>query len=141
MGKIKMVHNKPIRCNAAILLNHELTELQNRELRQTWGVENLLLPNDTSANLWKSVPAGYTIPQTLIKTLLEWLTAITKEQDIVVVQGEFGLTYYIVNWCFEHHRVPLYATSQRKMTETIRGDKVLSRREFVHVSFRRYFYP
>ena len=67
-----------------------------------------------------------------------WINEISNEQDYILVQGEFGATFYIVDYCFKNNLIPVYATSVRRVEEIREGDKVLTNRVFVHEGYRKY---
>lgn len=123
---------------AAILLNHRLTDYQKKELRQIWSVTELVFPTANIAGLWKSVPPVGDISIPLSETLIKWLQNVTVPYDYIVIQGDYGMVCLLVQWCFCNQRIPLYATSQRKAVEAKENGKIVTRRIFDHVNFRRY---
>ena len=58
--------------------------------------------------------------------------------DYVLVQGEFGAVFYMVDYCFKTGRIPVYAATKRVVQEHKNGDKITSKRVFEHTCFRRY---
>lgn len=108
------------------------------ELRHQWGIAEPVFPGPEIARLWKSVPPEDTIPPYFLNKITTWLAGITGPRDYVVIQGEFGISFYVVQWCYANSRIPIYATSHRKMKEIIDKEKIISRREFQHVNFRQY---
>ena len=124
---------------AYLLLNHPLTDRQTEELRSTWQAERIHpLPEGLRA-LWAQVPPAGSLDPTAFTPLTEWLTAAARPGDTVVVQGEFGATFYLVDFCFQHGLVPIYATTRRDSREDRMPDgSVRNSRIFSHVIFRPY---
>lgn len=123
---------------AAILLNHELTEEQQSELRTRYGAAEIALPTQTVQRSWGEVEPDGDPPLGQYRGALVWLKSTTNPGDIVVVQGEFGAVVFVVTWCLEHGRRPLYATTRREVVEERHEGTTVSRRVFRHVRFREY---
>ncbi len=68
----------------------------------------------------------------------KWILKESKEHDYVLIQGEFGATFYLVDYCFNIKRVPIYATSIRQVEEKAEDDITITNRTFKHVNFRKY---
>ena len=67
-----------------------------------------------------------------------WLATNAKSDDIVLVQGDFGATFMIVDYCLDNNLIPIYATTKRNVEETILNENIISKRKFSHVLFRLY---
>ena len=65
-------------------------------------------------------------------------TELLEAGDKIIVQGEFGATFSLVGWLQRKGYSVYYATSRRKVAETVKGDQVLMQRLFEHVNFREY---
>jgi len=62
-----------------------------------------------------------------------------KTGDFVLIQGEFGATYFTVDFCFQNNLIPIYATSKREYREEPQQDgSVVRVHRFKHVQFREY---
>ena len=44
----------------------------------------------------------------------------------------------IVDYCFKSQRIPVYATSERRVIEERDGEKITTKRIFAHERFREY---
>jgi len=58
--------------------------------------------------------------------------------DFVLVQGDFGATYYMVNFSKTHGFTPLYSVNKRIAKEFIEDGIVKKYSEFKHEFFREY---
>jgi len=123
----------------ALLISHTLTPEQIREVQTVWGVSDFCpLPPDLQA-CWSQVPPDGPFPVAHVQPIVEWLEQETREGDLVFVQGEAGAVVWVVQWCWWHGRVPVYATTVRQVEEHCLPDgSVETRRVFRHVTFRLY---
>jgi hypothetical protein len=57
------------------------------------------------------------------------------------VQGDFGATFYVVDFCLKNNLIPVYSTSRRISVEKNgNNNKIVKTNIFEHVTFRRYKY-
>ena len=118
-----------------VLLNHPLLPEQLKEAQEKFGVTHVVsLSNDT----WLGIdPHSSTIVKQL-ESLKSRLLDEASPKDYLLVQGDFGATYAMVNLAKKNGIIPIYATTARKATQVIENGKVITRREFSHVQFRKY---
>ncbi len=122
-----------------LLLNHVLTESQIKDAEKSWNVREFIYPDENIKKTWMKInPDGDEISSQLRK-VVDWLDTASESGDLVLVQGEYGAAFYIVDYCFKTGRLPLYATSERKYVEQVLKDGSIERKHiFRHVIFRRY---
>ena len=125
-----------------VWLSHPLTEDQLLDAQRSLGVA----PNDIHrppADLlarWASVPtdSDWSISEHL-QPLLAWTRATARPGDFVLVQGHFGLTFALVDYCLRYELMPLYAATRRvSREETLPDGSVRTVRLFKHLNFQRY---
>ena len=118
-----------------ILMSHTMTPAQQKDATETLGVsEFIVVPSDW----WGQIPADADSVCEYTASLKSFLKENAKQDDLLLVQGDFGATLNMVHFAFEQKIIPLYATTKRTANEVIEGDKVTTVREFVHVRFRMY---
>ncbi|MDX1909429.1 MAG: CRISPR-associated protein Csx20 [Bacteroidia bacterium] len=122
-----------------LLFNHRLSPEQEADARKSLDVNNFTyLPDDLQA-LWSQVPPE---PETLhahVAPVLHWLDTHAQAGDVVMVQGDYGVTWIAVNHCLSKGYLPVYGTTGRQTVETPQPDgSVKIERVFRHVRFRRY---
>ena len=122
------------------LFSHRLTTKQHDEIVEVYG-EKCVYPTADIQKLWSQVPTAISLP-TLSKYITPIISFIKEESsvdDVVFVQGEFGMTTLVVQWCFAHGRVPIYATTERKAVEVHNEDGTVEMKHiFEHAGFREY---
>lgn len=122
------------------ILSHELLNSQVDELKSTWNVEKIITLPEKLKSAWSNVNPNDDLEDdfNLVYKLKTFILENTNQEDYVIVQGEWGMTFTIVNMCFELNRVPIYATTQRKTKETVKDGQVHSEKVFEHIRFRKY---
>ena len=122
-----------------IIFSHSLTIRQKEEIALLDAEKILLSPE--LQKLWSQVPTVANTPKLneYITPLLVFLKESSSIGDTIFVQGEFGMTNLVVQWCFANGRVPIYATTERKAVEVHNEDgSVELKHKFVHAGFREY---
>jgi len=121
-----------------VVFSHRLTGSQISQIREFWQADMVSMP-DHLANIWSQIPAEAAELSDYLHPIVEWLNQSATAGDYVLVQGDYGMTHAIVDYCFKHGLQPLYATSVRVHSEVGTPDgKVVMQKRFQHVIFRRY---
>lgn len=124
---------------AFVLLSHRLTPDQENDLTQTWQASQVRVMPEELQKLWQEVPPEAASVREWIQPVLEWLAQEAVSGDLVIVQGDYGATCLTASWALSRGLVPVYATTNRVLEETIQPDgSVLQKRIFRHIRFRRY---
>lgn len=122
---------------AYCLLNHQLTENQRNELLTRFGAGEIVYPKKELSVVWSQVKTTEEMDRPLVKQVIDWL-GNASEGDLLVVQGEFGCTFAVVDWALNNGLIPLHAVTQRVETETYDGETVSKHYVFKHCCFRKY---
>lgn len=122
-----------------VLFSHNLVEDQIIELKTTHKVTDIVrLPLELQ-NLWGNIPPEPTDIVEIIRPIKQWLSTEASINDLVIVQGDFGVTFNIINWCLQQGFIPIYATSKRVHKEEYLPDGTIKiSKSFKHVRFRNY---
>ncbi|MBN2107096.1 MAG: hypothetical protein JW832_06680 [Deltaproteobacteria bacterium] len=124
----------------ALCFSHNLTEDQIRDARTNLGIEEFIAMPETLAAAWEQVSPEPDVPADTLTFTLAFLQQATSAGDYVLVQGEFGLTWAVVDWCSRNGRLPVYSTTRRDYSyDTAADGTVRNTHTFRHVRFRRYF--
>jgi hypothetical protein len=124
---------------AYILLNHTLTCKQTQELKEKFGVSDIIIPPQEISDFWQQIPTDAEIGENLLKPTLNWLLT-AKKGDILVIQGEFGATFAIADWALRRGLAVLHSVTERVATESRKGELVHRSYVFEHVRFREFVY-
>lgn len=121
-----------------VLLSHELQDKQVVEINELMGIKEIVRAPDSVMKVWSNISPKGELAQEDLEPVISWIGRTSSQGDRVLVQGEFGATFYVVEYCFERKLRPIYSTTERKVVEEVQGDKVIAKRVFSHVTFRSY---
>ena len=122
-----------------LIFNHDITPYQKRDAQDSFGIgEIICLPPDLKT-IWSSIPPDLPELNNYLKPVKGWLVREAKKNDYVLIQGDFGACYIMVNFAFKALLIPIYSTTKRKAEEEYGqyGEVKLVHR-FKHRIFRIY---
>lgn len=118
-----------------VLISHNLTEEQKDQALRVFGVENIV---NIADDAWSNInPSDENILDALSAYKKE-LMLEAKAGDILLVQGDFGATYNMINFAKNIGLKTIYATTKRVVQELITDRKSVTRLEFKHEKFMEY---
>ncbi|MCC7429520.1 hypothetical protein IT568_01635 [bacterium] len=121
--------------NFLLLFSHKLTQEQITDTEKMQ-VSLIYLPEDLQKAWSNFSPESEKVD---VEIFEEWLLKNSQKGDFVLVQGDFGAVYKLVNFCFLSGLIPVYATTKRETTEKeIPGGKMEKISVFRHVRFRKF---
>lgn len=122
-----------------LIFNHRITSLQEEDARRSIGVERITdLPEDLKA-LWRQIPADLEEIDGYLAPIRAWLRVWAKKGDYVLIQGDFGACWLMVNFAMKQGLNPVYSTTEREAVEEHSEDgSVTIVHRFRHRIFRRY---
>lgn len=122
-----------------VVMSHELSDKQIREAKEDLNIDTIItMPEDVKC-IWGNISPEGSLPIREANKIIEWIEKKSEEGDYVLVQGDFGSTYYVVSYCFIKGRIPIYATNHRVVQEKKEGGVTITNRIFKHVNFRKYY--
>ena len=121
-----------------LIFSHKLTEEQIKATTDLRVEKIIYLPEDLQ-KIWSNVDPIGELGTEPLDEIASWLKEHGNEGDFVLIQGEFGATFYLADFCFSSDLVPIYATTKRVSEEIAKSDGTIERRQmFKHVNFRKY---
>ena len=122
-----------------LILNHELTADQKKDAFASLSVQKIIDLTPNLKKLWRTIPHETIKIKAYLKPMMDWLGEKATQKDFVLIQGDFGASYIMVQFALESGLVPVYSTSLRKSVEIeTQTDTVEKTGVFKHVLFRRY---
>ena len=121
-----------------LLFSHKLTASQEADAKDSLGVGEFVYLDEKLQELWSNIPPDLGNIKEYLDPIIEFLKSSLKSGDVVLVQGDFGATCYMVRVIKELGGVAVYATTKRDTAEIRVGDKVEKKSVFKHVMFREY---
>lgn len=120
-----------------LLFSHTLTSKQIEEAKTRLMIDNIIYLPAHLQKIWSNIPAEESIDKDISK-FIKYLGENSKSGDYVLVEGDFGATFAVVDWCIVNSRIPIYATTARLAKSEGEGDFTKMTHYFKHVMFRRY---
>jgi hypothetical protein len=122
-----------------LIFNHHLTQIQKDDARLSLDIRQLVkLPPDLE-QLWCQIPPDLPEIDDYLAPIKTWLSHQASKSDYVLIQGDFGATFIMVNFALEMGLIPVYSTSWRNAVEEHKDDgSVKLVHQFNHQIFRKY---
>ena len=122
-----------------LIFNHDITPVQESDARDSLGVQQIInMPPDIK-DLWRQIPPALPKIGSYLKPVKQWLAGQAKKNNYVLIQGDFGACYIMVNFAFKSGLIPIYSTTEREAVEEYeKNGAVKLVHQFSHRIFRRY---
>jgi hypothetical protein len=122
-----------------LLFNHQFTADQEADAGASLYVDPIVsLPPDLQA-LWSNIPPELPGVKEYLEPVRTWLAAQARAGDCVLIQGDFGACWLMVNISLELGLAPVHSTTERQALEEHQPDgSVKLVYHFQHRIFRRY---
>ena len=121
-----------------LLFSHTITEAQEQDAKSSFGVEEFVSLPSNLQKLWSNVPASLDSITEYLEPIRDFLIDNMEEDDIVLVQGDFGATCSMASFVNSLGGVAVYATTKRNVIEKEVAGKIVKTSVFEHVRFRRF---
>jgi len=116
-----------------------MTKEQIADAQLSLGVITMVEMPDNLKELWRQISPLPTGISKMLEPLRQWLGHSAHPSDFVLIQGDFGATWLMVDFAFKHGLVPVYSTTRREARETVEPDgSIKTEHIFQHKIFRRY---
>ncbi len=124
--------------NLRLLFNHKLTFEQENDAIKTLQVTDFIYLNDELQKIWSNVPSNEPDLKNYLNEIINHIKENVTKDDVVVIQGDFGATFMMVDLVRSLGAIAVYATTKRSVVEVMDGDKVIKQSVFKHEMFRVY---
>jgi len=122
-----------------LLFNHELTPMQQKDAFLSLGISQIQRPPANLKAMWRQIPSGLDSMSDYLEPVKSWLSENARKGDYVLIQGDFGACFVMVNFAIERGLVPVYSTTTREAVEEHGEDGAIRiTHRFKHVKFRKY---
>ena len=121
---------------ALIVMNHELTEDQEKDLKNNWNITHIWVMSTVSKSIWRNIP-----PNMDKNELKKHIKLITEKEikgfNFIIIAGELTACTIIIDAARRQNIRVLTATSQRESVETVSpSGETVKKSVFKHVRFR-----
>lgn len=121
-----------------LLFSHKLTEDQEIDAKNTFDIEQFIYLPPNLQHIFSNVPVE-------LKSLSEYLIPIkiflkenSEYEDLVLIQGDFGVVYQMVNFVKSLGLKAVYSTTLRLSEEVFDAEGLFKMSIFKHRRFREY---
>jgi len=122
-----------------LLFNHTITRSQEMDARASLGVRRIVSPPDSIRQIWGQVPPDLPAIGPYLGPVCAWLETEAYPGDHVLIQGDFGACWLMVQFAFENKLIPVYATTAREALEEHQADGTIKIiHHFMHRMYRIY---
>ena len=121
-----------------LLFSHTITQTQVNDAQSSFGIEEFVTLPDELQTLWSSIPAEVESLHECLTALKSYIKKEVQREDIVLIQGDFGVVYDMVVFCKELKLTAVYATTKREVKEVLKDGKIIKTSLFQHVKYRKY---
>ena len=122
-----------------LLFSHNLTKFQKKEANNSLEITEFVSLPISLQNKWSNVPAESDDISNYLTDIRLWLMEVANKNDYILIQGDFGATYFLVNLAFQFKLIPVYSTTERIHEEVLKQDGTLEMKKiFKHVKYRKY---
>lgn len=117
-----------------VFTSHRLNEEQINDAKSKFDTQEFVYLPSVLQEKWSNVPAYLTSLDNFVKPFYKFLQENAKQGDVIMIQGDFGLSYNLIDYAKSLGLMTIYATTKRDSVEKD-GVKISV---FKHVRFRVY---
>ncbi|MEW6280917.1 MAG: CRISPR-associated protein Csx20 [Candidatus Eremiobacterota bacterium] len=122
-----------------VLLSHVLTSEQESDARESWGVQEVESAPRSILDRWSNLDPESDLPESLLTQIGDWLRERARPGDLLLVQGEAGMTWLVAHEAQDLNLTPVYSVTRRDARDQPGPDGTVTRTSvFRHVRFRAY---
>ncbi len=122
-----------------LLFSHKLTGDQKEDADNNLNISEFVPLSPDLHQIWMNIPPTKSLLSDYLKPFRKWISENSDSGDYVLIQGDFGAVYSMVNFAFSMDLIPVYSTTEREVVERqMKDNTVKSERIFKHKMFRRY---
>lgn len=122
-----------------LIFNHNITSVQETDARGSLGAQRIIDMSGDLKEVWAQILPDMESIDDYLFPVKDWLAQNSIINDYVLIQGDFGACYIMVNFAFEIGLIPVYSTTERKAVEEHDDDGTIKLvHHFRHQKFRKY---
>lgn len=121
-----------------LLFSHNLTQIQINDAKNNLGIEEFVSLNQDLQELWSNIPSELISLNEYLLPFRNFLVENSNFEDVVLIQGDFGAVYQMINFANDLGLKSVYATTTRLIEEIIVDEKTVKKSIFEHRRFREY---
>lgn len=122
-----------------IIFSHKLTDIQEEDAYKSLMVQDFIYLPENLQRQWSNIdPEKHNVDEE-VNAVLEWVDKTTSKDDIILLQGEPGATFKLVNQLKNRVFFVVYSTTKREAAEFKNDDGTISIvHNIKHMRYREY---
>ena len=121
-----------------LLFSHNLTQIQIDDAKNNLDIEKFVSLSQDLQELWSNIPSDLIFIKEYLLPFSNFLKKNSNFGDVVLIQGDFGAVYQMVNFANDLGLKAVYATTTRVIEEIVIDEKTVKKSIFEHRRFREY---
>jgi len=121
-----------------LLFSHKLSEEQILDAKSNYCIENFIYLPENLQKIWSNIPPDIESLENTLNLIKEFVHKNSSKNDLVLIQGDFGASFMMVNYCKSLELVTVYATTKRIVNDYIENGQNIKKTIFKHRRFREY---
>ena len=121
-----------------LLFSHNLTQIQIDDAKNNLDIEKFVSLSQDLQELWSNIPSDLIFIKEYLLPFRNFLKKNSNFGDVVLIQGDFGAIYQMVNFANDLGLKAVYATTTRVIEEIVIDEKTVKKSIFEHRRFREY---
>ena len=121
-----------------LLFSHNLTQIQIDDAKNNFDIEKFVSLSQDLQELWSNIPSDLIFIKEYLLPFRNFLKKNSNFGDVVLIQGDFGAVYQMVNFANDLGLKAVYATTTRVIEEIVIDEKTVKKSIFEHRRFREY---
>lgn len=118
-----------------LFFSHKLSDEQINDAKTSLKiVEFKALPKDLQTK-FSNVPPELDNLDDYVRDFYEYIDESTKKGDYVLISGDFGLCFKLINYAKSKALKPIYSTTKR---EVLKDENCIKQSVFKHIRFREF---
>lgn len=119
-----------------LLFSHKLTTDQINDAKDKLNIkEYIYLPKDLQ-KIWSNIPED---DKSIEELFMDYIKRNASIGDYILIEGEYGIVYKMVNWTIKNNYIPIYSYTKRHYESVILDDGTIENRHyFKHIKFKKY---
>lgn len=121
-----------------LFFSHILTQKQQLDAQNSLHVQRFVYLDESLQNLWSNVPEDLSELHEFLEPFKTYSQQNIQQNDIVLIQGDFGAVFNMVNFLQKLNITCVYATTKRVVKCEKIDNAIVKKSIFEHVMFREY---
>ena len=119
-----------------LLFSHKLTDEQIIDAKNILKIEEFIYLPPNLQSIWSNIPPELDSLKEYLKPIKDFVSQFNN--NYILIQGDFGAVYEMVNFSKNIGLIPIYATTKREITEIKKDNKIIKQSIFKHIKFRKF---